>query len=182
MSLFSSRMNQLDYVISFFQLYLMLPENLMWRIQCKFFWTKPGLSISRQAINYWQMRSLQRGASPSDQGRTFACRQRRTKCIQFRYALPWRPKHAARPAGKLRDDGLHPSTTGSKRGPRTGSSLENVSPRQLDRDRQFDHHAYTHDSSEHPLLPESNNILSVFRVSTSLWIPEKRRVRVYFSC
>ena len=41
------------------------------------------------------MRSLQRGASPSDQGRTFACRQRRTKCIQFRYALPWRPKHAA---------------------------------------------------------------------------------------
>ena len=139
-------------------------------------------STSRQSIDRCIQFRLQRGVSTIDQGRNFACQQRRRMCVQFWHALPWRPKHAARPAGKLRDDGLHPSTTGSKRGPRTGSSLENVSPRQLDRDRQFDHHAYAHDSSEHPLLPESNNILSVFRVSTSLWIPEKRRVRVYFSC
>ena len=118
----------ISYFLTVFNVSCMCPKIWCDKYNANFFWTKPGLSISRQAINYWQMRSLQRGASPSDQAE-------KNKVHSVQVCIALEAKARGRTAGKLRDDGLHPSTTGSKRWPRTASSssrsspaLENVSP------------------------------------------------------
>ena len=153
----------------------MCPKIWCDKYNANFFWTKPGLSISRQAINYWQMRSLQRGASPSDQGRTFACRQRRTKCIQFRYALPWRPKHGPPESyetmGSIhRRPGLKDDQ--GRRRPRQGLPLPWKTCPHPTATRSWSpiwsSYTYTWFQWEQPLLPEINSIMSVFWVITLL--------------
>ena len=90
---------------------------------------------------------MRKGCSVQWPGTNLRVPVEKNKVHSVQVCIALEVKGRGRTAGKLRDDGLHPSTTGSKRWPRTASSssrsspaLENVSPRQLDRDRQIDHH------------------------------------------